>query len=409
VARGAAREIDGSRPRPNRRGAPWGRSTIRAVLGLAAVVAAAAGLAPATVAAAATSVSNVSVVISSPSSAAQAKTVYTIGFTTSATGALSAAAGSTITVDFPRGTDVTALGGTSGVYVGSTNVAACYDESTVGPPVTPIVRCHLAGTNSVPANTAVTVGIGGVLNAAAGSQTLLVDTTSDTTFVAKKYTVTAARSMSGLTSSLSSTVPSATGVTDTIGFTTSTTGALAYAADSSVKTVFPTGTNVNSLGAATGLFVGPTRVGTCSNASTSSPPVVAVRCQLYSGHTVPASTAATAVFAGLTNPGPGSYHLSVSSTSDVTAMTSSFTIGSGPLPTIKKVTPAKGAVGKKVTITGANLSGATKVTFNGVAATITSDTVKKLVTTVPAGATSGSVSVVTPSGTAMSAKSFTVT
>jgi transcription elongation GreA/GreB family factor len=61
-----------------------------------------------------------------------------------------------------------------------------------------------------------------------------------------------------------------------------------------------------------------------------------------------------------------------------------------------------------VTITGQNLAGATKVAFNGLSATITSDTATKIVTQVPVGATKGYISVRTPAGTATSATTFNV-
>jgi hypothetical protein len=78
-------------------------------------------------------------------------------------------------------------------------------------------------------------------------------------------------------------------------------------------------------------------------------------------------------------------------------------------PTIKKFKPAKAKVGKKVTITGTNLSGALSVKFNGTPAAITTDTATKITTKVPAGATTGVVTVTTAGGTATSTKSFKVT
>jgi hypothetical protein len=72
--------------------------------------------------------------------------------------------------------------------------------------------------------------------------------------------------------------------------------------------------------------------------------------------------------------------------------------------------PAKGGPGKKVTIKGTELSGATLVSFNGTQAAITKDTTVEIVTTVPAGATTGPISVTTSvGGTATSAKAFKVT
>jgi virginiamycin B lyase len=78
-------------------------------------------------------------------------------------------------------------------------------------------------------------------------------------------------------------------------------------------------------------------------------------------------------------------------------------------PRIVRVNPTSGTVGTTVTITGRNLSGATKVAFNDTPATIVSDTATKIVTTVPAGATKGHISVTTHAGTATSVGTFTLT
>ncbi len=179
------------------------------------------------------------------------------------------------------------------------------------------VRCTLFTADSVPASTATRLVVAGVVNPRANARTLQFSTSSDTKILTMKYIVTAAKAVSGLTASLSSTTPSASGVTYTVGFSTSVTGMLSNAADSRVRAVFPAGTNVNSLSAATGVFVGSTRVGSCFNESTSSPPVIEVDCELDNGDVVAAGTAATVVFAGLVNPGSGSYKLDVSTTSDV--------------------------------------------------------------------------------------------
>ena len=63
-----------------------------------------------------------------------------------------------------------------------------------------------------------------------------------------------------------------------------------------------------------------------------------------------------------------------------------------------KTQPVSGAVGAPVKILGTNLAGATSVTFNGTAATFTVNSHSLITTTVPAGATSGTVQVVTPKG-----------
>lgn len=78
-------------------------------------------------------------------------------------------------------------------------------------------------------------------------------------------------------------------------------------------------------------------------------------------------------------------------------------------PTITKFKPAKGRVGKKVTITGTNLSGATGMSFNGTPAVITKDTATKITCRVPPAASTGPISITTSvGGTVTSAKTFKV-
>ncbi|MBZ5508022.1 MAG: IPT/TIG domain-containing protein [Acidobacteriia bacterium] len=73
--------------------------------------------------------------------------------------------------------------------------------------------------------------------------------------------------------------------------------------------------------------------------------------------------------------------------------------------------PKAGPVGTLVTIYGANFSSSIAqdaVSFNGTSATITSATSTQLVVTVPAGATTGSITVTTPVASVTSASPFTV-
>ena len=79
-----------------------------------------------------------------------------------------------------------------------------------------------------------------------------------------------------------------------------------------------------------------------------------------------------------------------------------------PAPTISGFNPTSGPVGTPVVITGTNLSAASLLTFNGVTATITTDTATQITANVPAGATTGKLSVTTPGGSATSANNFTV-
>lgn len=63
-----------------------------------------------------------------------------------------------------------------------------------------------------------------------------------------------------------------------------------------------------------------------------------------------------------------------------------------------KTLPTSGKVGAAVKILGTNLTGATSVSFNGTAASFTVVSASQISTTVPAGATTGYVQVMTPVG-----------
>jgi endonuclease G len=80
-----------------------------------------------------------------------------------------------------------------------------------------------------------------------------------------------------------------------------------------------------------------------------------------------------------------------------------------PPPFITGFSPANGVAGTSVVISGTNFSSASSVTFNGASATFSVDSAMQITATVPGPATSGRLSVTTPSGTAISSNSFTVT
>jgi uncharacterized repeat protein (TIGR03803 family) len=73
-----------------------------------------------------------------------------------------------------------------------------------------------------------------------------------------------------------------------------------------------------------------------------------------------------------------------------------------------KTLPTFGKVGTTVTIMGSNLTGVTSVTFNGSAAVFTVLTSYEITAIVPAGATTGTVQVATPSGTLSSNTAYQV-
>ena len=102
-------------------------------------------------------------------------------------------------------------------------------------------------------------------------------------------------------------------------------------------------------------------------------------------------------------PGPNGNHVGDSTRLDVTIRALQA------LPIINSFTPTHGTVGTTVNIVGTNFTDATNVTFNGTNATYSLDSDTQIHATVPAGATTGTISVTTPQGTATSNASFAVT
>jgi uncharacterized repeat protein (TIGR03803 family) len=90
------------------------------------------------------------------------------------------------------------------------------------------------------------------------------------------------------------------------------------------------------------------------------------------------------------------YGTTVAGGTDNDGVVFSLSVGLGPFV---ETTPTFGKVGARVMILGNNLEGATRVTFNGTDATITSDSDTEITTTVPTGATTGAVEVMTADGT----------
>jgi uncharacterized repeat protein (TIGR03803 family) len=85
-----------------------------------------------------------------------------------------------------------------------------------------------------------------------------------------------------------------------------------------------------------------------------------------------------------------------------------FKLSNGLSPLVETV-PVRGSVGTHVIILGNGLTGSTSVTFNGKEAAFTVESDTYIKATVPNGATTGTVSVVTPSGKLNSNPQFVVT
>ncbi len=78
-------------------------------------------------------------------------------------------------------------------------------------------------------------------------------------------------------------------------------------------------------------------------------------------------------------------------------------------PLVSSFTPSSGVAGTQVTVSGSNFIGATEVSFNGVSASFTLHSDTQLVATVPAGATTGPISVTNSAGTGTSSADFVIT
>jgi hypothetical protein len=97
----------------------------------------------------------------------------------------------------------------------------------------------------------------------------------------------------------------------------------------------------------------------------------------------------------------------VTTPSGTGASSSEFSLLPFPTPpTISSLTPTSGPVGTSVDVLGSSFTGATSVRFNGAPANYTVESDSEIHATVPAGATTGPISVTTSGGTATS--SFTV-
>jgi IPT/TIG domain len=105
--------------------------------------------------------------------------------------------------------------------------------------------------------------------------------------------------------------------------------------------------------------------------------------------------------------GATSGKVTVTTAGGAAASSSNFTVI--PTPTVSGSSPAAGPVGASVTISGTNLTGATRVTFSGVSASYSVSSSTQVKATVPTGATTGVIAVTTPGGTATSSSNFTVT
>jgi len=124
-------------------------------------------------------------------------------------------------------------------------------------------------------------------------------------------------------------------------------------------------------------------------------------------------TASTATSVTTTVPtGATTGTITVTVAGNTATSSTNFTVTAAPSPTITSFDPTSGPIGAIVTITGTNFSATpanNTVVFNETTAVVTASTATSITTTVPAGATTGKISVTVGGKTATSAADFTVT
>jgi hypothetical protein len=119
--------------------------------------------------------------------------------------------------------------------------------------------------------------------------------------------------------------------------------------------------------------------------------------------TVNSSTKITATVPDLASTGP----ISVTTVGGAGTSGSSFSV-KGTIATISSISPTSGIVGDNISINGTNFDTASAVKFNGTDADFTANSSTKITATVPAGATTGKITVTNAGGTATSGSTFTV-
>ena len=307
-------------------------------------------------------VSNMSV--SLVSTVAGATTNWTIGFTTSSTGALTYP-GASVTVVLPAGTSLASFeGGTLTDTTTSNGLSSdCY--STTG---TTLV-CAFNYGNPAHAGDVLSLVLTDVTNpTTTGSVTTSVSTSSDTQPASKSVTLTAAQAVSNLSVSPSSTAAGAT-TNWTIGFTTSSTGALGYPG-AFVTVVLPAG---SSFGSFEGGTLTDTTTGNGLSSDCYSTTGTTLECDFNDGNSANAGDVLSLVLTDLTNPtSTGSATTTVSTSSDTQSASKSVTITAAQAVSSVSVTPTVASAGSEANWTiGFTTSSTGGLTYPGGSVTVT--------------------------------------
>ncbi len=282
---------------------------------------------------------------------AATRSKWTVGFTSSATGALRA--GDTITVGFPTGFSAPATP-TVALIGGFTNCAATAATSALGVVLT---LSDNGGTCAVANNAATTFTIASVTNGPAASySSFTVKTSADTTAASPGSSVVIGAATTPTAVTISAVSLGANALTTwTIGYTTSATSG-ALRAGSTITVAFPIGFSVAPAPTVT-LPSGytncsATAVGSASGSSTNNTLTVTLA---DSGGTcsVPVSTATTLTVNGITNTNvTGATSFNVSTSSDTTPATSgTATIATEGIPTAVTISSTSLSAGARATWT----------------------------------------------------------
>jgi hypothetical protein len=241
-----------------------------------------------------TTASSASITFAGSSYVAGAAATWTVGFTSSASGALGT--GSTITVTFPSSFTIPA----------SPTVALLSGFSGSGTPTATaaggVVVITLHGTEALGDSTPATLSIAGITNPAAATYpasdfSVATSAPQAATTAASNVVITG---LGSVTFSGSSFVAGATGTTWTVGFTSSASGALG--SGSTITVTFPSSFTIPA-SPTVALLSGFTGSGTPT--ATASGGVVVIT--LHGTEALADSTAATLSIAGITNPTAASY------------------------------------------------------------------------------------------------------
>ncbi len=323
-----------------------------------------------------------SVALSSSAAGASGVT-YTVAFSSSSTGAI------------PAGGSIT-LVGTPGTVFPSSGRTYAITDSTTPSGSDGCISCSSGSISVVDNGAAVTIRLNNAINAAdvlslsvsqvvnpgAGSYSLALSTSADTTPIdSTSYIVTAAASVTQPSVALSSSAAGASGVTYTLGFSASSTGALP--AGDIITLVATPGTVFPSSGRTYAITDSTTASGTdtcisCSSGSlavTDNGAAVSIRLN----NAINAGDALSLSVSQVTNPSVGTYSLALSTSTDALPENSTSYAITAPLsitqPSVALSSSAAGASGVTYTLgfsasgTGALAAGDT-ITLVGAPGTV---------------------------------------